>query len=363
MKTKNEFIPFEASHPGTLILDEIIFRGISQVDLAFQLDVKTSFLNEIIKGKRSLTADIAILLENILEIPAEYWMKLQSQYELDLARIKEKNIVRLANSESWNIIKNLLPVSYLKKRSYLTEDIGKNIEKVKDIYQVTSIDQLVQKAAQQHFAYHRKSEKLIVDDKNMLAWNMLAKYEAKNQEVNSFNYSNIPSLKNELKKLFYQNTNTVENVKNKLKQYGIKFVLVDKIEKAPIDGYTFWSGDNPAIAMTIRHKRIDNFAFTIMHELGHIDLHLKADKNQQFFDLSGKKDKSEVYEEEADNYAQLNLISPDEWSSICNLPELNDYSIKLKSDEYGINAAIILGRINHEFNHYSINTSIEKVLN
>lgn len=363
MKTKREIIPFEASHPGTLILDEIEFRGISQVELATQLDVQKSFLNEIIKGKRALTADIAILLENILDISAEYWMKLQSQYELDLARIKEKNIVRLANSESWNIIKRLVPVSYLKKHGYLVDDLGQNIEKVKDIYEVASIDHLVQKAAQQHFAYHRKSEKLIADDKNMLAWNMLAQYEAKNQEVNSFNYSNVPTLKNELKRLFYQNTNTIENVQNKLKQYGIKFVLVDKIEKAPIDGYTFWSGENPAIAMTIRHKRIDNFAFTIMHELGHIDIHLRADRDQHFFDLTGNKDKSEVYEEEADNYAQLNLISPEEWNSIINLPEINDYSIRLKANEFGINPAIILGRISHDSNYYAFKSRIDKKLN
>lgn len=363
MKNKNEIIPFEASHPGTLILDEIEIRGVSQVDLAIQLTVKKSFLNEIIKGKRALTADIAILLENILEIPAEYWMKLQSQYELDLARIKEKNIVRLANSESWNIIRDLVPVSYFKKHNYFADDIGENIDKVKDIYDVASIDQLVQKTAMQHFAYHRKSEKLIVDDKNMLAWNMLAKYEAKNQEVNSFNYSNVPTLIQELKKLFYQNTSTVENVKNKLKQYGIKFVLVDKIDKAPIDGYTFWSKDNPAIAMTIRHKRIDNFAFTIMHEIGHIELHLKKDRDQHFFDLSEKKKNLDGIEFEADCYAQSQLITALQWKSIVELPVLDEYSIRMKAIEFKINPAIILGRISHDLDHYANNTSIDKKLN
>jgi len=58
--------------------------------LAKELGVKASFLNEIIKGKRPVTADVAILLENIIEIPADYWMKFQSQFEIDKARIKEQ---------------------------------------------------------------------------------------------------------------------------------------------------------------------------------------------------------------------------------------------------------------------------------
>ena len=91
--TTKTLIPYEATHPGTLIKDELEFRkNLTQKDLATLLGVKPSFLNEIIKGKRPLTVDIALLLEKILEIPADYWMKFQSQYEIDCARIKEKNI-------------------------------------------------------------------------------------------------------------------------------------------------------------------------------------------------------------------------------------------------------------------------------
>lgn len=360
MKASTKYVPFEASHPGSLILDEIKFRGINQADLAVQMSVQKSLLNEIIKGKRALTADIALLLEKILEIPAQYWMNLQSQFELDLARINEKNIKKLANVEKWSIINQYVPISYLKKQNYIQDDINDNIEKIKSIYSVDSIDQLVQKNAQQHFAFYRKSEKLIVEDKNMLAWNMLAQFEAKNQTINSFNYSNVPSLIEELKQIFFENSNTIEKVKTKLNQYGVKFILLEKIEKAPIDGYTFWSGDNPAIAMTVRHKRIDNFAFTLMHEIGHIDLHLKNDKNIQFFDLTTKS--TTAVEVEADDYAQRNLITPLEWQSIINLPEINDYSLNLKANEFKINPAIILGRISHDANYYRISTTIDKLL-
>lgn len=81
LQVKNALIPFEATHPGTLIKGELaVCDDITQKDLAILLGVKPSFLNEIIKGKRPVTADIAILLEKALGISADYWMRFQSQF-------------------------------------------------------------------------------------------------------------------------------------------------------------------------------------------------------------------------------------------------------------------------------------------
>ncbi|MEY4804395.1 MAG: hypothetical protein RL331_914 [Bacteroidota bacterium] len=102
MENQKDLTPFKATHPGTLILDEIKFRGVSQVDLAARMGVQKSLLNELIKGKRAVNAELALLLDAILAIPAEYWMKLQAQYELDQARIQQKTIERLAHAANWN---------------------------------------------------------------------------------------------------------------------------------------------------------------------------------------------------------------------------------------------------------------------
>ncbi|MEN9742214.1 MAG: addiction module antidote protein HigA family [Bacteroidota bacterium] len=104
MKAENIILPFIATHPGSLIQDEILFRKMSQKELALRIGVQKSFLNELIKGKRAINADIALLLEQIFEISAEYWMNLQSQFELDQARLKQKTKDRLANAASWGSI-------------------------------------------------------------------------------------------------------------------------------------------------------------------------------------------------------------------------------------------------------------------
>ncbi|WP_010664838.1 HigA family addiction module antitoxin [Marinilabilia salmonicolor] len=363
MTTQNTIVPFEATHPGILIKDELDARpDLTQKDLAAELDVKPSFLNEIIKGKRPITADIAVLLEKALEIPAGYWMKFQSQYEIDKARVKEKNIKRIQNLDIWKIIKEYVPVKYFKKLGYLMGDLEKDILTIKEIYNVASIDELVASFSKSKFAFFRKSEKLQIDEKNMFAWSSLALYEAKKQAVNTFNHNNIDQLCIRLNEAFFENNNTIDKIKPILNQFGIKLVLIQKLEKTPVDGFSFWSDENPAIAITLRHKRIDNFSFTLMHEIAHIVLHLRNNKEKTFMDLT-RKNKKDQYETEADGFAQEKLIPDNLWNNIVSnhLP-LNDDKIFTIANQNKINPAILLGRVCFEMNYYAIRTKIDKVL-
>lgn len=362
MATKNN-IPFEATHPGTLIKDELEVRDdINQKDLAKEMGVKASFLNEIIKGKRSITADFAIILEKILGISADYWMRFQSQYEIDKARIKEKNIERIKSIEIWEIIKEYVPIKYFKRFKYLTDSIEEDIKIIMNIYNVSTIDGLVDSAAKNKFAFYRKSDNLQVDEKNMFAWSSIATYEAAEQESNKFYSENIDKLCIQLNEVFYKNENTLENTKIVLNQFGIKFITIPKLEKTPIDGYSFWSGDNPAIALTLRHSRIDNFAFTLMHEIGHIALHLSNDKKSEFIDFYRGKSES-LAEKEADEFAQTKLISTEIWNEIIekHIP-LNDDKIINLSSCYSINPAILFGRACYEMGAYAFKTKIDKKL-
>jgi HTH-type transcriptional regulator / antitoxin HigA len=364
MATQNNILPFEATHPGILIKDELDARtDLNQKDLAIELGVKASFLNEIVKGKRPVTADIAVLLEKVLEIPADYWMKFQSQYEIDKARIKEKNIARLKNIEMWKVIKEYVPVNYFKKLGYLQENLTEDISTIKRIYGVESVDDLMSVFVKNKYAFYRKSEKLQVDEKNMFAWSSLALFEAKNQNVNTFNFENLGQLCIRLNKIFFENENTLEKVKSTLNQFGIKLVLIQKLEKTPVDGFSFWSENNPAIAITLRHSRVDNFAFTLMHEIAHIDLHLRNNKEKSFLDFT-KKGKVDSFEKEADTLAQERLISKECWNDIVSykLP-LNDDKIIDIGRKHSINPAILLGRVCYEMDSYALKTKIDKRLN
>lgn len=81
--------PFEnKTHPGEILLDELKARRMRQSELAVKLSMPRSQLNEVIKGKRGINADLAIRLERVLGIPARYWLEGQMRFDLYLARKK-----------------------------------------------------------------------------------------------------------------------------------------------------------------------------------------------------------------------------------------------------------------------------------
>ncbi|MEK6691820.1 MAG: HigA family addiction module antitoxin [Nitrospirota bacterium] len=72
-------------HPGEVLWEEFLkTMGISQNRLALNIGVPPRRINEIVLGKRGITADTALRLAKFFGTSAEFWLGLQSQYELDV---------------------------------------------------------------------------------------------------------------------------------------------------------------------------------------------------------------------------------------------------------------------------------------
>jgi addiction module HigA family antidote len=89
--SKKNLTPFVATHPGEMIKDELKERHMTQKQLADVSGIRASVLSETINGKRSISLNVAVALEKALGIPAEIWMNLQTQYDLDSADIAERD--------------------------------------------------------------------------------------------------------------------------------------------------------------------------------------------------------------------------------------------------------------------------------
>lgn len=73
-------------HPGEVLLEEFLKpMGISQNRLAINISVPARRINEIVLGKRGVSADTALRFERFFGTSAEFWLGLQSQYDLDVA--------------------------------------------------------------------------------------------------------------------------------------------------------------------------------------------------------------------------------------------------------------------------------------
>lgn len=73
-------------HPGTVIEMELETRGLKKRFFAEQLGISPSQLSELINEKRHISAKLALKLENLLEIDAEFWMRVQASYDIAIAR-------------------------------------------------------------------------------------------------------------------------------------------------------------------------------------------------------------------------------------------------------------------------------------
>lgn len=363
-----QLTPATAIHPGEVLNDELKGRGIKQKEFAQQTGIPQTQLNEIIKGKRGINADVALLIGKVLKMDATVWLGLQSNYELDAAKVNMKNMERMAALDSWQMIKPFIPEKYFKKLGILTGNPVQDIPVIKNIYRVLHFDQLAAVYSQAVFSKFRKSDKLSIDKINLVGWTKLVHYLADQQVVKDFDVRQEGALVKTLNDVFRKNKNTVEKTVQLLAEYGIKLIVQSHPEKCAVDGISFWSNGNPAIGISIRHRRIDNFAFTIMHELGHVFKHLINNNTAEFIDLDKEHNTPEYAnskeEKEANEFAGNSLIPVNEWTEFkTSNPSFHKSAIVDFAKTYKINPAIVQGRYCFDMKFYAIKSSIDKSLN
>ena len=83
-----------AIHPGEHLAEELHELGMSAAELGRQLDVPTNRVTEILNGKRAITGDTALRLAHFFGTTAEFWLNLQSLYELRIALKRSGKSIR-----------------------------------------------------------------------------------------------------------------------------------------------------------------------------------------------------------------------------------------------------------------------------
>lgn len=97
MATRNNIAPaFRPVHPGEILKEELKERGLTQKTFAEQIGMRPSHLNELLRGKISVTMAIADKLQEALGIDSQSWMNLQTQYNYDMKALEENATTRKA---------------------------------------------------------------------------------------------------------------------------------------------------------------------------------------------------------------------------------------------------------------------------
>ena len=147
-----------------------------------------------------------------------------------------------------------------------------------------------------------------------------------------------------------------------LKKRGIHFVLLSHLPKMYLDGACFLSpAGRPVIGMTLRHDRLDNFWFTLLHELAHLKLHVHED-GPAFFDETEHNacEDEDPREAEANTFARDRLVPDTVWQQEGPrvLASVDDQDVLDLAERLEISPAIIAGRIRWEMKNYAVLTPL-----
>ena len=139
-----------------------------------------------------------------------------------------------------------------------------------------------------------------------------------------------------------------------LDKIGVSLIVEPHLPETYIDGAAILAEpDRPVVALTLRHDRIDNFWFVLMHELIHISRHLKADLTAVYDDLD-VEDATNAQEREADHLAGEALIPDVEWRKSPASSLRNPDAVQHLASRLRIHPAIVAGRIRHQRKSYRV---------
>lgn len=334
-----------AIHPGSILKEELIERGISQRSFADAIDMQPSHLCEMIKGRRQITKPVADKLEQVLGIPSIDWVNLQVRFDYDTQHNEKRRIEEKIAYETYQEYNRIFDVrTILRRMEHEPGLFSETVHFLQESLRIAKPEELSVMST----GLFKKSAKVGKDPRMIMTWIMLARHFAYSHNGQfPFDESKIHELIPQISAILHDNNGTIENLTGKFAEYGIQFGVVNKVEGASIDGYSFDYYGHPCIIVTARFDKIDHLAFSVMHELGHVINH-----DSEHCRISLEDYDHESPEEKAANAFAANALIPDsEWKMI---PKVQLYPSQIQrqyskwAHDMGYNKWIALGRISHE---------------
>src|SRR5665213_292020 len=251
----NETVP----HPGHFIREELEAREWTQRDLAYILGVPEQSVNQIILGKRGISPEMAKALGDAFEVSPEFFANLQKAYDLARAREPDPSVKRRARLQS------SYPVREMIKRGWLEDTDAVMLEvQMARFFGATSCDEIP------YLAHAAKKSHYDDLPATQLAWLFRVRQIAKSVTVPAYSEK---TLREALARMRYLTLDAEEarHVPRILAGCGVRYILVESLPGAKIDGVCFWlDKTSPVIGLSLRFDRIDNFWFVLRHEIEHV---------------------------------------------------------------------------------------------
>ena len=256
----------DAKTPGQLLKALLDDKGWTQSVLAVVLGVDNAVVVRMVADKRPIEAVMALKLADVFGVPAEVFFDLQKNYQLGVARVAEQHDPGLKTRAA---LFGSLPITEMIKRGWLDAENMRDVRQVETalikFFGVKSIDEI-------EILPHAAKKTKVTEDVTpaQLAWLYRVKQIAEDMLVPRYAPLAVEAAVDKIRNLLSA-AEEARKVPRILAECGIRFVIVESLTSAKIDGACFWLNDfSPVIGMSLRHDRIDNFYFVLRHEIEHV---------------------------------------------------------------------------------------------
>lgn len=323
-----------ATPPGATIKEQLSDRGMSQKEFAARMDMSEKHISKLINGDVHLTPDVAVRLELVLGVPAEFWNNLESIYREKLVKVEMENTmdtdIELAKQ---------FPYSEMSRFGWVpeTRDAKEKVIYLRKYFGIVELSLLeneqITRIACRRLAITEKS------DLALMAWVQEAKIIARGIQTEPINIKGLIAAIPDIRKMTVMKPNEFcPKVKKYLADCGIALVFLPHLKGSFLQGATFLDGNKIVVGLTARGKDADKFWFSLFHELAHIVLgHVGQ--------INGISDEDE---RAADTWSEETLINKKEFNAFIKEKDYTEQSIIRFAKEQGIAPGIVVGRMQIE---------------
>lgn len=255
--------------PGQLLEALLADRGWTKRTLAVVLALSEATITRLAGDKQPVDAKLAVVLEEVFGVPADRFLTLQKEYDLARARIVvQPDPGRATRARLYGD----LPVSDMIKRGWLAAD---GVRDTKNVDASLTRFFGVNRPEDIEILPHAAKKTAVSSETTpaQMAWLYRVKQIAKDMLVGPYSPQSVAGAVARLRGLL-SSVESVGKVPRILAECGIRFVIVETLPTAKIDGVCYWQNErSPVIGMSLRFDRIDNFWFVLRHEMEHV-LHL-----------------------------------------------------------------------------------------
>jgi HTH-type transcriptional regulator/antitoxin HigA len=331
--------------PGETLQELLEERGMSQRELARRTGLSPKHVNKLLQGLVPLSAEVAMRLERVTGVTANFWNRLEANYRSDLERIRAKR--DLAADVKWL---QGFPVAELAGRDILPaepSDETSRVDQLLAFFGVASVaiwqDEYAELAGAFRASKTCEAETHEAEPKALAAWLRLGEIAAQDIYSDPYDRKRLKDALPSLREATRENAGVfTERVRAICAACGVAVVFVPELPGSRASGVARWLTPAKALVqLGFQYRTDDHLWFTLFHEIGHILRHGKTDI---WIEVTSSPDNPR--EAEADAFARDTLIPRAAAEKLATLKTPDD--VRTFADSIGLAPGIVVGRLQHD---------------